>query len=923
MAPATSSSVMLYMCAAAFLAIAAHATDDAHHQTSVQDRRCGDDFMKLCESTLRSDKQSTTAKNTRDLALVAMDLLLRTTTKVDSVLRRHSGSGHHSRSTALTLQYCQLDYAAIARTVPKCRAMVKEYKPIYPPNPEVGNVYYNCVAMLGQAASDCWGYVLGSIHGGRGGLPAGHPQFPMEMDPHGDPPRIERGEGQVPPPPARGGLSGRGLEKKSRQGQGAILPCGEPRTPLSLTILQSFPPFPPPSPLKTLSSLSPLPLGEWKSPNPWFSSLLQLLLGTWSPHPPPLKRREETTSSCSPPPRRDVDSSVPSSLLTAPINSTLHCCQAPAKKVHNSLAPRQNRLGCPLPLVTRTPSKRNPQRTLPFFDCALYFFSAAGRGHRHRHLLLIAVRATSSSSSEPLPSYECATLPPPPPPLELLDPPPPAGLILRRDLLDLVAATSSSSTSSSLPPPRRRLRHLVLVIAAAASPSVSPRRADVPVDGGVIHGVPIPPGYARVNVDRFLPGWEDLDLEIEGGDGEKEKKEAWEKAPKKPPPVPQKPASPPSQKTTPEMTRKQFTAWQKQQQPKKEQETKMLHQMSGLPKVLSDERSFSSDVTEHPQLLMGSPTGHTHSLSSPLWLYTTLLPAAIHLSPRSSCLCARERCAAMDGSKNTIHGLQFWMASLSRHTSSGGVCISGATSFVSRLTHFSSSHALLPDPPPRQFHSTASAPSPFTIVGCGFLIISTPVNHSRHAKPPAATLLAMRRISAPATGPPCIAARPEALRPLVRSGPFLPLLPPGAPVRAWIRDSVVAAKLDNPSISSPVPPSYSLALFLFFVPDRIYVEPFVPTGTGDGPLGKEHRRLETASATAFVHERGPRPAAAVLRPARSQEVTQILPLCRALGPLLSPAAAHKSRARGALIYCSHLGQRAFLHQLQTSLQPQG
>nr|CAB3470141.1 unnamed protein product [Digitaria exilis] len=159
MAPAASSSVMLYMCAAAFLAVAAHATDDAHHQYKTGDvvtTSCAN----LCESTLRSDKQSTTAKNTRDLALVAMDLLLRTTTKVDSVLRRHSGSGHHSRSTALTLQYCQLDYAAIARTVPKCRAMVKEYKPIYPPNPEVGNVYYNCVAMLGQAASDCWGYVL-------------------------------------------------------------------------------------------------------------------------------------------------------------------------------------------------------------------------------------------------------------------------------------------------------------------------------------------------------------------------------------------------------------------------------------------------------------------------------------------------------------------------------------------------------------------------------------------------------------------------------------------------------------------------------------------------------------------------------------------------------------------------------------------
>ncbi|KAF8662673.1 hypothetical protein HU200_056276 [Digitaria exilis] len=44
--------------------------------------------------------------------------------------------------------------------------------------------------------------------------------------------------------------------------------------------------------------------------------------------------------------------------------------------------------------------------------------------------------------------------------------------------------------------------------------------AEVPIDGGVIHGVPILPGYARVDVDKVLPGWEDLDLEIEGGDGE-------------------------------------------------------------------------------------------------------------------------------------------------------------------------------------------------------------------------------------------------------------------------------------------------------------------------------------------------------------------------------------------------------------------
>jgi len=46
--------------------------------------------------------------------------------------------------------------------------------------------------------------------------------------------------------------------------------------------------------------------------------------------------------------------------------------------------------------------------------------------------------------------------------------------------------------------------------------------AEVPVQGGTIHGRPIPEGYARVMVDRVEPGWEDLDLEIPGGNGEEE-----------------------------------------------------------------------------------------------------------------------------------------------------------------------------------------------------------------------------------------------------------------------------------------------------------------------------------------------------------------------------------------------------------------
>ena len=36
----------------------------------------------------------------------------------------------------------------------------------------------------------------------------------------------------------------------------------------------------------------------------------------------------------------------------------------------------------------------------------------------------------------------------------------------------------------------------------------------------------IPEGYARVMVDRVEKGWEDLDLEIPGGDGEEKRGQA-------------------------------------------------------------------------------------------------------------------------------------------------------------------------------------------------------------------------------------------------------------------------------------------------------------------------------------------------------------------------------------------------------------
>ncbi|CAL5064684.1 unnamed protein product [Urochloa decumbens] len=158
-ATTTSSMVVLLGIMAAFLAATvAHGSVDVEHQGKPQ-YKTGDLVVnscanvrpydwtpllprRMCESTLRSDKHSATAKTELDLVLVAMDLLQSAAAKVDGVLRNNysgSGSGRHGKSTALAVQYCRLDYAAVARTVPMCRAMVQE---------------------LGNAAANCWGYVL-------------------------------------------------------------------------------------------------------------------------------------------------------------------------------------------------------------------------------------------------------------------------------------------------------------------------------------------------------------------------------------------------------------------------------------------------------------------------------------------------------------------------------------------------------------------------------------------------------------------------------------------------------------------------------------------------------------------------------------------------------------------------------------------
>ncbi|KAF8725410.1 hypothetical protein HU200_019929 [Digitaria exilis] len=136
----TTSSVLVLLCAAAFLTVTAYATDIKRHQHGKPQYKTGDLVMnscanmrvhdwipqltrKQCESTLRSNRKSAVAKDERGLALVAMDLLESSARKVDGLLWQHSASGRLSKSATLAIRYCRLDYEVVARTVPICRAM--------------------------------------------------------------------------------------------------------------------------------------------------------------------------------------------------------------------------------------------------------------------------------------------------------------------------------------------------------------------------------------------------------------------------------------------------------------------------------------------------------------------------------------------------------------------------------------------------------------------------------------------------------------------------------------------------------------------------------------------------------------------------------------------------------------------------------
>ena len=107
-----------------------------------------------------------------------------------------------------------------------------------------------------------------------------------------------------------------------------------------------------------------------------------------------------------------------------------------------------------------------------------------------------------------------------------------------RALEERVASIEGALTASQQQPPEARSTAQL-----ETSPVGSQRRSSVastehpatdreeavaehyPVDDiavRTIHGMAIPEGYARVMVDRVEKGWEDLNLEIPGGDGEEE-----------------------------------------------------------------------------------------------------------------------------------------------------------------------------------------------------------------------------------------------------------------------------------------------------------------------------------------------------------------------------------------------------------------
>ncbi|RCV19830.1 hypothetical protein SETIT_4G007300v2 [Setaria italica] len=115
------------------------------------------EFEEFCKSRLRMDKRSAAAKHPRDLALIAMDLTQRAVAdadaKVDGLLR--SGAGHLDNCTALILRNCRLNYAAVASSIPVCRAMAEEYEKPDAANKLAPSDHFECSRRLRRNTDKC------------------------------------------------------------------------------------------------------------------------------------------------------------------------------------------------------------------------------------------------------------------------------------------------------------------------------------------------------------------------------------------------------------------------------------------------------------------------------------------------------------------------------------------------------------------------------------------------------------------------------------------------------------------------------------------------------------------------------------------------------------------------------------------------
>ena len=188
MAAATTTTIsstlaVVLICAASLVATGAGAGAGGHHlepndlvaktcATVTRRHYRGPGLTRqFCESALRSDKRSAAARDARDLALVAMDLVqsgaAEAGAKVGGALRSGGGAAARwSKYTTLRLQYCRQDHDDVASTAPNCRALVREY------NPRAGGgrhgsgnnltpfEYLECAGRLVHAADDCWVHML-------------------------------------------------------------------------------------------------------------------------------------------------------------------------------------------------------------------------------------------------------------------------------------------------------------------------------------------------------------------------------------------------------------------------------------------------------------------------------------------------------------------------------------------------------------------------------------------------------------------------------------------------------------------------------------------------------------------------------------------------------------------------------------------